>query len=65
MNKTEELKLKFVRKWCSLLNEAEVVQDLEEYAQQVSKERAIEIERCPYCGYVVSECVCHVWFEEY
>ena len=25
----------------------------------------IDMERCPHCGYVVSECVCHAWFEEY
>ena len=40
--KAEELKLNFIRKWTSLLNEEEVVQDLDEYADEVSREVAVE-----------------------
>jgi hypothetical protein len=40
------------------MDEAELKSKPEEYEE-------IDMERCPYCGYTVSECVCHVWFEEY
>ena len=29
------------------------------------EDEEMDVERCPYCGSIVSECECHVWFEEY
>ena len=67
MNKAEELKLKFVRKWTSLLNEAEVVQDLDEYAQLYADKQSREV-ATQFCAWFESVSHRHkgrTWLEIY